>query len=73
MTLTEFFNPYSVVHLKAYRHLEKKGSWPPGFIPEGMDTGAEIHWRVALVAKMANAWLEHAEAGRIIGMPYFDQ
>jgi len=70
MTLKEFFNPYSVEHLKAYRHLEKTGMWPVGFVPEDVDI--EPHWQVALTDKMAHAWIEHAEAGHVLGMPSFE-
>jgi len=71
MTLTEFFDPYSVEHLKAYRHLEKVGTWPPGFIPEKTDV--EPYWQVSISNKMAKAWIDQAEAGRVFGMPHFDQ
>jgi len=71
MDIVEFFNPYSVEHLKAYEHLSKHGKWPAGFLPENLEYSNV--WQVGIVNKMANAWLEQAKAGHIFGMPSFDQ
>ena len=35
-SIVDFFNPYSIEHLKAYRHLEKTGFWPEGFVSDEM-------------------------------------
>jgi hypothetical protein len=64
-TIVDFFDPYNVSHLKAYRHLEKTGFWPKGFIPDEI-IGLAMAWQVGLVAKLARAWLQAAEAGHII-------
>jgi hypothetical protein len=72
-TIVDFFDPYNVEHLKAYRHLEKTGSWPKDFIPDELMDGINIAWQVELLGKMSKAWLEQAEAGHIIGMPHFNQ
>jgi hypothetical protein len=74
ISIIDFFDPYNVEHLKAYRVLEKTGSWPKGFLPkdgEGMEW--PMVWQAGLTAKMAKAWLAQAEAGHIFGMPHFDQ
>jgi hypothetical protein len=74
ISIIDFFNPHNIEHLKAYRVLEKTGFWPKDFLPKDGE-GAEwpMLWQVELAAKMAQAWLQAAEAGHIIGMPHFDQ
>ena len=76
-TVTEFFDPYNVEHLKAYDHLCQTGSWPKGFLPEGIAPGCvgkvEVDHLIEVVNNMANAWMAEAKAGRIFGMPHFDQ
>ena len=71
-TIAEFFDPYNVEHLKAYRHLEKTSFWPENFLPTELKDESSC-WQVELVAKIARAWLQAAEAGHIFGMPHFDQ
>jgi hypothetical protein len=71
-SIVEYFNPYNVEHLKAYKVLAKTGMWPEDFIPKSLDNAPTL-WQVALVNKMADAWVEQAEVGHIIGMPSFDQ
>lgn len=73
MTIIEFFNPHEIEHLKAYRHLEKKGVWPKKFSSKLKDEfGRELIfpncWQVGVAGKMAAAWLNAAELGKIIGM-----
>ena len=88
-SIVEFFDPYNIEHLKAYRHLEKTGFWPEGFVSDEMMKNCPMLWQAELVAKLARAWLqaaedEHiaklakawlqaAEDGHIFGMPHFDQ
>lgn len=57
MTLTEYFDPYNIDHIKAYRHLEKYGFWPEDFIPE--DIEIENNWQISLLNKMAKAWIHY--------------
>jgi hypothetical protein len=64
ITIVDFFNPYDLEHLKAYRHLEKTGFWPENFYPEGVEWS--LIWQAALTAKMTQAWLEAMENGKII-------
>lgn len=63
MTIVEFFDPYNVEHLKAYRHLEKTGFWPVSFYPENVEW--PLIWQAALTAKMTQAWLEAVENGKV--------
>jgi hypothetical protein len=71
MNIKDFFNPYNVDHLKAYIHLNETGFWPKGFIPEGMEF--DSFWQILIAIKMANAWLNAAQNGHIIGMSHFNQ
>ena len=72
-TIVEFFDPYNVSHLKAYRHHEKTGFWPEGFVSDEMMKNCPLLWQAELTAKLARAWLQAAEDGHIFGMPHFDQ
>lgn len=71
MTIEEFFNPYSIEHMKAYDELCKNGRWPENFIiPDEIEfTGA---WPYALTAKISKAWLEAIKNNHIFGMPPFE-
>lgn len=60
-TLGEFFDPYNPEHLAAYRHLEKTGAWPEGFLSEDIYLAMHPSWNVELVGLMAQAWLKHME------------
>jgi hypothetical protein len=60
MTFTEFFNPYSSVHIKAYIYLLDTGYWPIDFATE-VDQSDRHHWAVWAVSSLANAWIEHFE------------
>jgi galactitol-specific phosphotransferase system IIB component len=66
VTIVDFFDPYNIHHLVAYRHLEKTGFWPEDFYPENVEW--PMIWQAALTAKMTEAWLKLAEEGKIAGM-----
>ena len=57
MTVVEKFDTHNIEHLKAWRHLEKTGCWPEGFLDEGDEV--PILWAAHIAAKMATAWLDH--------------
>lgn len=57
MKLSEFFNPLDIDHLKAFYHLQTKGTWPPGFIPEEVYQNMEPQWYMLIQAKMADLWV----------------
>ncbi|KKN08299.1 hypothetical protein LCGC14_1058110 [marine sediment metagenome] len=61
MTIDEFFNPYDLEHIAAYKHLCDTGSWPEGFIPDSVDTRMESSpaWQIAIVAQLATCWVTH--------------
>jgi len=58
INIVDWFQPYNLAHLRAYRNLENNGKWDEDFIPYNVEftTG----WQVALVAKLANAHLDRA-------------
>jgi hypothetical protein len=70
MTLTEFFNPYRIEHLKAYAVAKKTGFWPKDFIPSGITI--DTLWQVAILGKMADAWIEQVKAGHVQGFPQWE-
>ena len=67
MEITEFFDPYNMEHIKAYKTLMEKGTGPANFLPEGIIFS--IAWHEVLTHKMANAWVEQVLAGNVVGMP----
>lgn len=57
MTQQEFidwFNPRNLNHLKAYKHLQKTGVWPEGFVKGDLP----VHWQVLLLNLLADAYLD---------------
>jgi len=66
-SITEFFNPYCMEHMKAYESLCKTGMWPIGFILGDMEFPSG--WQIGITAKIASAWLELAKAGQVNGIP----
>ena len=68
-TIVEIFDPYNLEHLEAYKVLLETGVWPVGFVPEG--TVIPSMWQIQIAHKMAEAWIESALAGSILGMPNF--
>lgn len=55
MNFTDFFDPLDINHLTAYQHLQKKGMWPEGFIPDNVQF--ESNWQLLLQSKMADLWV----------------
>ena len=53
----DFFDPYNAEHIEAYQHLCQTGTWPEGFIPEGMKL--DPNWQFLLLQKLADAWVKH--------------
>lgn len=61
-TLYEYFDPHNWHHIAAYRELQKTGVWPKWFWDQMIKDNineSEPGWQVTIIAKMANAWVEH--------------
>ena len=56
MKISQWFDANNIGHLKAYRHLERNGFWPTGFIPE--DIEFENGWHILVLSKLADALLD---------------
>lgn len=56
MKISQWFDANNISHLNAYRHLERKGFWPAGFIPDDMEF--ENGWQILVLSKLADAWLD---------------
>jgi len=67
MKIEEFFNPYNMEHIKAYKNLITYGFWPVGFLPEDIEYSAT--WQAIIAFKMTSAWVEQVLADHVIGMP----
>jgi len=52
MTLSEFFDPYNIEHLKSFKHLEETGTWPNEFF-DSMETDViqDAHWFITIQTK----------------------
>ena len=61
MKIGKWFDPYDVKHIKAYKELEKTGTWPKRFLPKDIEMG-EL-WQIDILDKMANAWLTYMMKG----------
>lgn len=57
LNIVNWFNPHSIRHIKAYKHVLDTGCWPEGFIPE--DPVFPVLWRISIVNKLADCWIEH--------------
>ncbi len=56
MRIDEFFDPYNLDHLKAYKHMKTKGKWPKNFIPDYVEFSPG--WTILLWGKMADEWVK---------------
>ncbi len=56
MDIVTYFDPYNTDHLEAYRHLQDVGTWPNGFIPEGIAFNQA--WQALIAFKMAALWVK---------------
>jgi len=66
MNIVEWFNPESREHLRAYRHLERRGFWPEGFVPDGIEMPNV--WQVSIMQKIVNEFLINE-----LGPDYFNR
>ena len=61
MNLSDFFDPYNIEHIKAYKHLQNKGAWPKEFFDKVKENiAADPHWYLSISMKMSNAWVKHS-------------
>ena len=59
MDIVDFFDVNNLDHLRAYKYLCDVGMWPEGFVPAEVTIRAKVGpWQVALLAKMADAYIE---------------
>ena len=56
MTITEWFDPHNIEHIKAYHHLSETGFWPLNFVPDEIEV--EICHQVNIIAKMGTCWVK---------------
>jgi hypothetical protein len=52
----DWFDPFNKEHLRAYQHLNKKGFWPEGFIPD--DVELDSLWLMSINHKMTLLWVQ---------------
>ena len=63
--LGNWFDPYSIMHLCAYRELQHIGHWPEWFMAQMEKEEVIIHqsWSLAIDAKMVKAWVNYRLEG----------
>jgi len=66
MNITEWFDPYNVEHVIAYKYLRDNGVWPGGFLPA--DVERRNFWNIIIKNKIVDAWVEQVLAGHVVGM-----
>lgn len=54
--LEEFFNPYNLDHMRAFKTLLANGGWPKGFIPENVVVNEDSEHLVTI--KVADTWTD---------------
>ena len=58
-TVTEYFDPHNISHLKAWKELNKTGVWPRDFWELIKDKDFQGgHWAVLIANKIADAYIE---------------
>lgn len=55
MNIVDWFDPKNLDHLTAYVSLQRHGSWPVGFIPNGITFPPA--WAVLIASKIADHYL----------------
>lgn len=56
MKFSEFFDPWSTEHIRAFDVACKTGMWPIGFIPDGMEMGS--FWFVTAITAISEAYCD---------------
>ena len=67
MKVTDFFDPYDIAHIKAYKNLQETGFWPAFFLPENIEI--PDNWQITIMAVFTEAWISKALNGHIKGIP----
>jgi hypothetical protein len=57
LKIQDWFDPYDIDHVIAYKHLTQEGIWPAGFVPGYVTFNSG--WVVAILGKLADAWVKH--------------
>ena len=60
--IVEYFDPYNMDHIRAFKYLMDNYRWPDLFWTEMMGKNIIISpsWQVRLASKMADEWVKHA-------------
>lgn len=64
MEIQDWFDPKNLDHLRAWKHLNHKGTWPEGFIPKDVECNSV--WTILISQKMANLYADEKLKGRTI-------
>ena len=65
MSIIDFFIPKNIKHIQAYKHLQKTGSWPEGFLPNNIYI--PNNWQFVLQDMIAQCWIDYISCKAVIG------
>lgn len=59
--LSNWFDPYTPTHVKAWAELRRKGIWPDSFLALMRKNGIHIdhYWEQMIRSKLCEAWVDH--------------
>ena len=57
MQISQWFDPRNIKHIRAYDHLQRSGTWPEKFLPEGILF--DPHWRYLIDAGMSGVYVDN--------------
>lgn len=63
LNFSDWFDPYNIEHIKAYKYLHTKGQWPKNFIPE--NCVINNYWESFVKTKIIDAWIEYKLEGKL--------
>jgi len=55
--ISQWFNPHNINHIKAYDHLQRNGTWPENFLPEGITF--DPHWQYMIMSSIAEVYIDN--------------
>lgn len=60
--LSNWFDPYNIGHVKAWKELRDTGVWPSWFTDLLKESGISIdrYWDITIKSRMCDAWVNYA-------------
>jgi len=58
ISIFDWFDPYNIKHIEAFRYFQKNGKFPDGFLPNNIKQ-FEPNIEITLTDKITNTWIHH--------------